>query len=77
MDKLVVTDLNTKERRDRVRATKVPTRRSRGADGKVETVYVLDTADPHFNDQFLKVFQMNVTKARRRKPVHSHVVAAE
>lgn len=76
MDKLIVTDLNTKARRERVRATKVPTRRRQGPDGKIETVYVLDTAAPNFSDQFEKVFTLNVRRARRTSPKPT-VIAAE
>jgi|GEM_PF-7064011 len=68
MVKLVITDLNSKARRDRIQAVKVPTRRRLGADGKPETVYVLNTADPNFSDQFDKVFQLNVRRARRTAP---------
>jgi hypothetical protein len=75
MDKLIVTDLNTKERRERVDATKVPTRRRRAADGKVETVYVLNTADPNFSDQFEKVFKLNVRRARRTAPKPTAIAA--
>jgi len=75
MDKLIVTDLNSKERRDRVAATKVPTRRRRGPDGQVETVYVLDTAAPNFSDQFEKVFKLNVRRARRSAPRRTAIAA--
>jgi hypothetical protein len=47
------------------RIAKLRTKRMRGADGKLANVYVLDIQDPGFNDQFLKLFQLNAARARR------------
>lgn len=76
MAKLVVTDLNSKKRKDRVHRTKVPSRRVKDDAGRVRTVYVLEAKAPNFGDQFEKLFQMNVTRARRNRPKQG-VVAAE
>ncbi len=65
MTKVVVADLDPRGRLRRARDAKLTTRRVRDESGKLSTRYVLDTESPDFDDQFLKVFQLNVTRARR------------
>jgi hypothetical protein len=65
MDDKIVEKLDSKAQSERARKVKLRTRRRRGADGAVEIVYVLDARSPNFDDQFLKLFQLNVAKARR------------
>ena len=62
---MIVKDLDSKAASRRARAVKLQTRRRRNAEGKLETVYVLDAQSPSFDDQFLRVFQLNVARARR------------
>jgi hypothetical protein len=54
-----------------------PHRFVRGADGRLEKRYVLDTANPEFDEQFLTVFRRNVERARRRQGRGKRAVAAE
>lgn len=61
--------------RQRKPAKDLQSKRVRGADGKLETVYVLDTAAPDFRQQFETVFQLNVTRARRGRKVLPTVAA--
>ena len=77
MDKLVVKDLRPRERNKRARAAKLESKRVRRPDGTAEVVYVLDTDSPTFEDQFLKVFQLNVTRARREAARRRRAIAAE
>jgi hypothetical protein len=77
MDRLVVKDLKPRERNRRAKGAKLVSKRVRGLDGTAETVYVLDTDSPTFEDQFLKVFQLNVTRARREAARRRRAIAAE
>lgn len=77
MDKITIVDPKLMGRGKRARARDLNAKRVRGVDGKLETVYVIDTADPDFQKQFQTVFQLNVTRARRGRPRRRPAVAAE
>ena len=63
--------------RPRKPARDLHSKRVRGTNGKFETIYVLDTSDADFRQQFETVFQLNVTRARRGRKQRAGVVAAE
>lgn len=65
MATVIVEELDSKAASRRAKAVKLRTRHRRDAGGKVEKVYILDAHSPSFDDQFLKVFQLNVARARR------------
>jgi len=77
MDKISIVDPKLMGRGKRVRAKGLNAKRVRGADGKLETIYVIDTADPDFQRQFQTVFQLNVARARRGRIRRRPAVAAE
>jgi hypothetical protein len=79
MKRPIAADLDSEAASRRARATKLRTRKVRGADGNIEKVYVLNAGSPNFGDEFLKAFQLNVRRARRatRELSKKHGVAAE
>jgi len=77
MDKISIVDPKELGRGRRPQAKGVHSKRVRGPDGKRRTVYILDTADTDFREQFETVFQLNVTRARRAQRRQVTAVAAE
>jgi hypothetical protein len=73
MAKIVVTNLNPKK--PKMSAASLKKRRIT-ADGKQQTVYLIETDRPDVGDQLRTVFQLNVNRARR-KTFKPHAVAAE
>lgn len=76
MSKITIVEPEQLNRR-RKPARNLHSKRVRSSDGRLETVYVLDTADADFRQQFETVFQLNVTRARRGRKPRIGVVAAE
>ncbi len=75
---IVVAQFDREQEAKRLRATKVPFRWVRRPDGKREKIYILDTESEGFDDQFLKVFRLNVARARRKsRDIKKLGVAAE
>lgn len=77
MVKVTIVDPKLMKRGKQTRAKNLPSKQVRSADGRLEKVYVIDTGDPAFRDQFKKVFQLNVTRARRAKRAVGSAVAAK
>lgn len=73
--KIVVADLPSSKHSKS--APEPPYRYVRGADGRREKRYILDTASADFSEQFLVVFKRNVARARREQGRTGRAVAAE
>jgi hypothetical protein len=59
-------------------STKAPAvvrKRVRQPDGTRSTVYTLDANSPRFEDDFLKVFKLNVARARRNRRTAAAIAA--
>ncbi len=79
MDKMIVEHVDSKAASRRARATPLKTRRVLRDDGTLETIHLLDARSPNVGDQFLRLFQLNVARARRetREMQKKRGIAAE
>lgn len=64
MAKVVVAKLS-QDSRARAKKLRLPAKRVRNSEGKLENVYTIDVASPRFDLEFETVFQRAVNKARR------------